>query len=234
MAMPSQMVIYRAIAFSAGSISALALAAVLGILGPKHRSERSAPIGQAIAPIPSAPPAAVPIARAEESPPAAPEPARERKIASRRDPPKKEKEKEKEKDDAHALEGALARALAKRGLTIEDLDLFPTTRMAKGRLASVQKQNDPHEVDAAMRALLHEVEGVRISADLPKRKLDSIAALLQDAKSTIPSDRFQRFETRYLDLGGELETTNGERGLLGLWVRISALEREVKAAQHRP
>jgi hypothetical protein len=226
-------VLYRAIAFSAGALSALALAAVLGIVGPKHRPSSAGekePERRLALPETEGPRISKP--RTSSAAPAL-APSEPRVVPfvvqSRREPAKPQPAS----SDRGELEVALLRTLKRAGLSMEDLDLFPAASTAKVRYEAARRSRDAHEIDVAASALIREVQAVRIGRELVKRKLDAVAAALQDPKSAIPAERFRGLETRYLDLAAELESTEGERAMHGLLVRISALEQDVRVAGWR-
>lgn len=88
----------------------------------------------------------------------------------------------------------LARALAPRGLTVEDLDAIPELTTALDRYAA--RATEPGSLDALMAAL----DGARLPDALVRAKLDRVGRALRAAAARLPPAELERREQRYLDL----------------------------------
>jgi eukaryotic-like serine/threonine-protein kinase len=163
----------------------------------------------------------------EPEPPSEPPPAET-------PPPPKEKEPEPKKAAAARpqradLEATLHQRLSRRGLTMSDLDLVPSTRSAAKRFASAKGKNK-EEAEAALTELLSLVDGVAVGSDLVQARLDRLSAVLNTVKEKLPAQQLSSFENRYLTLASDVRPGLSEGQARGMLAQIDQLRSEIDAS----
>lgn len=161
-----------------------------------------------------------PVQKREEQPAAAePSPVQENRRRAEKAAPPSFKE----------LDAAVTRALARRGLELDDLDRIESIHGAVAKLRAAKAAADAREADAAGAALIAAIPGAPLSHALLEKKLEQVRAALTKAEASMPKDRFSVLQANYLDAKLELPSLGGD-ALDAFAVKLARLLKEIRDA----